>query len=397
MNTVKKLVILDEYLDSKVGHYYEYDKTVIQSLALKGVSSALYAKSTVDKDIQEELSCIPWFHHNPGMWIRKIKVLGALMYRFSSWHKTADQIRGVVRKEARDGMELFFVPNILWYNIIPYALAFGNTSHHVKLLFRTSVNDVIDVGFPFKQLIPSIYTFCIARLRRNPNVSFVTDSEVIAEEFTRKFNHRMEVLPIPHVFEVGNTSGRNIRAPFRLYLPGAARIEKGIVLITKALELLDKKNPPFMKRIQLCIQIFGDKEKEELESCAKVLRSLSCEVLFYGKLSSEEYKEQFSRADVILIPYLNDKGYKARTSGVLAEAISTAKPFITAKDSWMDTQVKRYCTGYAIQDSSVEELAVAIEHVIDSYASYKTKAEQAKDLWLSFHSKERYAEVFLNG
>ena len=394
MSMIQKLIIIDEFLENKVGHYYEYDKSVIESFQQQGVSYRLYTKDSVSDEIKDELNAIPFFQYNPKSFLRKIKWIGPFLYRFKNWHIVSKQIQSIITTEYEEGKGIvFFAPNIFWYNVIPYALAFRKLKCPVKVLYRTSVLETIEISEKFKPLIFKLNDWGVKAFSKNKQVHFVTDSEVIAQQFTEKYHQPMSVLPIPHVFEMEDKLSV-AHSQIRLYLPGGARIEKGMNAITGALELLQKNHPEMMKKIVIVLQFFGEKEKDELDALQDRISQLSCEKIFLGKLSSEEYKEQVGLADIILIPYLNSRGYKARTSGVLAEAIAACKPFITSKESWMDCQVKNYHSGYAVTDTSADELAAGILHIAQHYQQYKRDALAAKDKWLAFHSKENFVRIF---
>lgn len=395
---MEKVIIIDEFIENKVGHYYEYDKTVIESLQLKNIECKLYVKDTISDDIKEELKAIPFFTYNPNSWLRNIKVIGAFLYRFKTWNSISKQIQAIILKEFEVGKDIsFFIPNIFWYNVLPYALAFSKQKVPVSLLYRTSVLEAIDISQTFKPLIIKLYNYSFKLFSKNSQLRFVTDSEVIATQFTEKYKSPMTVLPIPHVFEMDDLYVEKTNLDkFKLYLPGGARIEKGVECITEAIEKIKIIHPEILDKIVVVMQFFGDKEKVELDILKERIINTGCETLFLGKLSSEEYKMHYGLAEIILIPYLNSRGYKARTSGVLAEAIAACKPFITSKDSWMDCQVKNYQTGVSVTDTNSNELAEGIIEIISNYSLYKSNAINAKNAWLKFHSKENFYKIYSN-
>lgn len=390
-----RVIIIDEFLETKTGHYYEYDKSVMESLALLGIPCDLYCRDTVADDIRMELNAQPFFHYNPDLPIRKLPLIGPFLYRFHNWKKIREQIQRVVKEQSATSEHIvFFAPNIFWYNVLPYAKAFSQTNVRAFLLYRTSVLEAIDIGEKYKALIFRLYDWASRLLGRNSGIRFVTDSEVIATQFTEKYKQPMAVLPIPHVFEMGKEEAADNNS-YRLYLPGPARIEKGVETITAAFEHLHAHHPEVLAKIEVVMQFFGEKEKDQLQALQVRMQKLGVRLDFLGKLSSEEYKAQFLKAQIILIPYLNSRGYQARTSGVLAEAIAAAKPFITTSDSWMDIQAKNFQTGLSIRDVSAADLAHAIQAMINDYERHQTNALKAKDAWLAYHSKENFAKTFL--
>jgi glycosyltransferase involved in cell wall biosynthesis len=392
---MKKLVIINEFLEDKLGHYYEYDKSVMTLFRSKGITVKIYARNTVTPELQHELDAIPFFSYDEGMKMRHIPVLGPFLYRFYNWQNITRQIRKIISIEG-DANTVFFIPNIFWYNVLPYARAFGGTGLIASLLYRTAILEPIDINPRIKPLILKLYNYAFRLLTHNPNIRFFTDSDVIAAEFTNKYEQEMRVLPIPHLFEMQDAVTPQKNDMFRLFLPGGARLEKGIELITEALEYLQQKDIAILSRIIIVVQFFGSKEQEALKVLRERIEQLNCKAVFLGKLSSKEYQDQFTLADIILIPYKNDRGYRARTSGVLAEAFAGAKPVITSEGSWMDVQVKKYNNGLAVPDNSDSALAAAISDMISHYSLYKKRALEAKDAWLHFHSKENFYTVFLS-
>jgi glycosyltransferase involved in cell wall biosynthesis len=397
MKPFKKLVIINEFLENKVGHYYEYDKSVMQTFQQQGIECVLYAKDTVSDEIKEELNAVPYFSYNPKLKIRKLKIIGPLLYRFYNWNSLLQQVKKIIEIETKNNESVsFFIPNIFWYNVLPILSAFSRSHTSVGFLYRTSILEPIEISKSFEPFILRLYNHAFKKISQNKEARFFTDSEVIAAEFQNQYHAPMSVLPIPHVFDSQMTLTKTDPSLFRLYLPGGARIEKGTEVITQALEYLGQYHPNEMKHIVVVMQLFGDKEKEELEALKKRIELLSCQSLFLGKLNSDEYQYEFNAADIILIPYLNDRGYRARTSGVLAEAIACSKPFITTQGSWMDIQSKQYKTGASIEDSNSKDLASALLDMMTHYEAYKQKAIEAKQAWMHFHSKSTFYKVYMN-
>lgn len=389
------VVIIDEFLETKTGHYYEYDKTTMQSLA-SDCSFRLYAKKSVQQDIQDELGAIPFFEYNPQHWVRSIKGIGAFLYRFYTWHTIRKQIQQIVSLESQNHSDcIFFLPNLFWYNVWPYAQVFGKHNYRALGLYRTSVLDAIDIPQSLQVWIEKLYAHTTRLFSQNVNFQFVSDSQVIADQFTQKFHRPMKVLPIPHVFELDDFA-TNEPDMFSIYHPGNVRVEKGIESIVTALEWIQENEPLWMKKIHVVFQFFGNHEQEIILPLQHRIQQLRCQQTIEGKLSSEAYKKIYGDSHLILIPYLNSRGYQARTSGVLAEAIAASKPFITTAQSWMDVQSKQYQTGIAVPDQDGIALAHAIIQILSNYTQYKQQARAAKSLWLAFHSKQNFKNVFLS-
>lgn len=388
----ERLVIIDEFLSSKTGHYYEYDKSVKEIYESKSNDVTVYGPKNIDSDIQHELSVKNIFNINYTPKYRNIKILGPILFRLSYWWQLKKSLTFICDQERKDNVN-FFVPNVYWYNILPYAYVFSKIDCKASLLYRVSLIETIGVPNSFKASMPWIYRTAYKWLNKNPKVKFVTDSDVIAAEFSSLYQDKMFVLPIPHLFEIHSIASPQNNHIRNLYLPGGARIEKGLEVITNALIYLDEHDHEFLSTIQLTLQVFGDKERNEIDQCLNRLKKTSLSLRVLGSLSSNDYKKELIESDIILIPYLNSHGYRARTSGILSEAIACEKPFITTKDSWMAVQAEKYETGLTIEENNAQELALAIKALVSNYQDFKEKSINAKEKWLAFHSKDNFYKI----
>ena len=91
-NTAKNIIIIDEQFEKIEGHFYEYDKSVMELLEHHGCKTVIYGHHNMLQAFQEELGAVPWFTINPKSKIRKIPVLGAVIYRAGFWKKYKKEI-----------------------------------------------------------------------------------------------------------------------------------------------------------------------------------------------------------------------------------------------------------------------------------------------------------------
>src|SRR6185369_9537754 len=54
-------------------------------------------------------------------------------------------------------------------------------------------------------------------------------------------------------------------------------------------------------------------------------------------VDSKRYYEILSMADIVVLPY-RERNYRARTSGVLVEALAAGKPVVVTKGTWLEEQ-----------------------------------------------------------
>lgn len=394
LSTSTLIVIIDDELENFAGHPYEYNKSAAETFRLQGHKVEIYGNANVLPQIREELNVNPWFSFNSTMPIRKIPLLGGIAYRFYFSRAYQRQMTSLIHKLQKQGGDfILFETNSSWYNILPLARSWKKLAHPAAFLFRISIYDAIRVPGPMKPFIFPLIHHAARILKGNQNVHHFTDSEVIAEEWEQAFGKKMGVLPIPHLAQTTPIPYDPTQKKIRLYLPGGIRLEKGAALLTETMELLTKKQPEMASRIVLATQ-FPEQDAVLLEYKNR-LAALPITNDFLGYLSSEEYQQQFEQAAIILIPYQAREGYRARTSGVLAEAIGAQKPSITTLDTWMAKQVEQYGAGLVIKETPEDFLEKLIELIVD-YGSYQEKVKQGSKDWKLFHSKKSFYKVFCN-
>ncbi len=388
----KTLLIVDEQFEKIEGHYYEYNKATAEIFKSKGYDVVIFGHSNVLLSLQLELNAKPWFdiqYHSP---IRKIPVLGNFIYRWRFWKYYSQRLNELLEKHSRAETVLFF-PNVYWYNILPISWALRNRNIKAGLLYRTSIYDAIGLPAALKKMTLSIISSAVSKLNANKSIRYLTDSEVISKEWENHFNVPMGILPIPHIA----VSKLKIDTPnkfVRLYLPGMMRLEKGAQILAEAMTILASEQKEILEKFELVTQF--PERNDSLDIYKSKLEQLPINNVFYSSLSSEEYNRQLNMADVILIPYKMGEGYRARTSGILAEAIALSKHFITTDGTWMSLQASKYDCGMVIQDGNAQQLAQAITDSIKKLNTLEQKVDRARIKWLNDHSRDEFFSIFMS-
>lgn len=395
---MKKLVIIDEYFSTKSGHHYTYNKSVQELFKAHGIPATTYANERLEADIREELKAVPYLKGLPRNALNKIPILGQLCNRIRFWISLYRRLRKLYQEEnAAD--TVFFYTTVVWYNVLPVALAACRDKRTSMLLYRLSFAEMIDFPKVFSTIALRIYGYTFKKMQRHGKILFFTDSDVIAAEGRSRFEVPVHVLPIPHLPEStpANPSGFAVdqQARLRLYVPGAIREEKGIDFITGAFEYLDQLRSPLLDRIILVTQYNGSGSQELNTAIRERLSRLPVQNVFLGNLSTEDYERQMREADAILIPYDVEQGYRARTSGILSETIAACKPFITSSDSWMSIQAEKYNTGLTITYGSKEAFGEALAALLQHYHRYLEQAINARAAWLDFHSRDNFYRIIM--
>lgn len=393
-DAMKTLIIVDEQFEKIEGHPYDYDKSVAEIFQQHGFDTVIYGHRNMLQAFRDELNARPWFTINARSKIRKIPILGAILYRIGFWKKYEQEIIGILAEASKKNDNYFLLfPNVYWYNILPISRVLKNVNVPAALLFRVSIFDTVRLPKAILPVTMGIIKYAVKILRNKKNVHYFTDSEVIAGEWLSHLKSPMKVLPIPHLVPNKKETPLLDTDKIRLYLPGGMRLEKGAQILTEAFELLAAKQPAILERITLVTQFLGN--DPVLDGYKSRLAALPLENIFLQHLTTDEYNNQLRISDIILIPYQVSEGYRARTSGIMAEAIASSKPFITTDGTWMSLQAQAYNTGLIVQDNQPRELADAITTIVNNYAAYSNKANEACSKWMISQSKEVYYQQLI--
>ncbi len=393
---MEKLIIIDEYFVDMGGHYYEYNKSVQEIFTENGGTAVIYANKKLDPRIQKELGAVPFFNGLSKNALNKIPVIGQLINRAIFWYSLYRKIKELYELEFAPDT-VFFFTTVVWYNVLPVALAASGSKSKNVLLYRTSFTEHPGLPASLTKAGNWLYKYTFGKLKQNRNVVFCTDSDVIATECKQLFECNMGVLPIPHIKDdtkdITNTIVPVAPKEYVLYAPGAIRTEKGIRFIAEAFEYMAQIKHPILDKITLVTQYSETGDVNLNAEIKERLKKLPVKNIFLGNLSTDSYNDQLRTADIMLIPYSMAHGYRARTSGIMSETIAASKPFITTKDSWMSIQSEKYDTGLSVSYGSAEEFTEALVALTTNYEIYKEKAVNAKAGWLSYHSKQNFYKL----
>lgn len=390
-----KLILIDEYFKNRMGHYYEYNKSVKEIFDAAGYETRIYANIELNADVQTELNAVPFFGSLSKNSLNKIPVLGQLINRLKFWRQMRKKIEELYAVE-NDPDTIFFFTTVVWYNVLPVAQAASVSKRKNILLYRLSIYEHAGLPNTLWPMGDWLYKYTFKKLLKNPSVRFCTDSDVIAEECNTAYHCNMQTLPIPHIKDdYSNMPPKTgSHEKFVLYAPGAIRDEKGIDFIVNACKYISANNKALLDKITLVTQYNENVDINYNNRVKDALSQLPLENIFLSSLSTEDYHQCLFNADIILIPYSINHGYRARTSGIMSETIAACKPFITTKNSWMELQGIKYGTGVSVTYGDCAEFMHAIETLIEKYPDFSKAAANAKPKWLQFHSKENFRSLF---
>jgi glycosyltransferase involved in cell wall biosynthesis len=218
---------------------------------------------------------------------------------------------------------------------------------------------------------------------------YYTDTDELAADYGQLAGADFDVLPIPFRTELipKSSTQEDIQVPLKLLFLGDVREEKGFELLPGLARALFKN---YLKpgKIQFVIQasIHQDEPSRAVRDALKELEQYDRKYVdIISKkafVSPEEYYGLLASSHLVLLPY-RARNYRARSSGVLAEAIAAGKPTIVTAGTWLSGQ-QPLGSGETFTDEA--SFAEAVRSVCDRYPEYKARALLARELWQRRHS-----------
>jgi hypothetical protein len=169
-------------------------------------------------------------------------------------------------------------------------------------------------------------------------VFFYTDTD----ELTRQYNElgvaKFITLPIPHTHTSSSHNPHDDQIIIS-YL-GDARTEKGYHLLPKIImDLWNKyvESGKIIFKIQSNFNVIGGEPKPSVAKTQLDYLPSDKIQLFLKPLSMEEYSNLLLNSSIIVLPY-DPLNYYARSSGIVAEALTVGIPVIVPSGSWLSRQ-----------------------------------------------------------
>ncbi len=220
------------------------------------------------------------------------------------------------------------------------------------------------------------------------NARFYTDTAELAADYTALAGFSFGVLPYAFRADLIPPSPPRITAgPLRVLFLGDLRKEKGF---TKLPALVRAMGTGEKSRVQFVVPgaIHPEEREPTMLGALAELESYPESVVERpyrdGFVPANDYYRLLSSADIVLCFY-DPKAYRARSSGIFAEAVAAGKPTIVSAGTWMASE-QLTGSGEIVRDE--HELLCALRNVVADYPSYRAAASEARTRWLSHHSPE---------
>lgn len=362
-----RLLIVEEALKDRIGHWYEYNKAIVNEARRNGAEVTLLAHRKILDDLREELDAIPFFpvtswdqvynHRSP--WRRYVGIL-----------RHNREIAALLTKHFKQQntpYDIVLVPTTVLFHWLAWRwLVFRGSGRWFRKVVLTTRNnageyDVLSGSYRFRgssRVLAKVLRSFAGPVSRG-EVELASDSVRLAEQHSRLGGVRFETYCHPRTSDHLPLSRRETREETVFTALGPPRYEKGSDLILFAVEHLLRDQPDFPARfvIQWNSDVFFPDGRE-----CRVSEFLSThpKVSFIRTaLTTEEYQRWLDGSDYVLLPYRREQ-YHARLSGIAIEAFQSGASCICISDTWVETCMNEIGKGIAMKTDQGEELRDSI-------------------------------------
>ena len=397
-----RILIVEEALKNRSGHWYEYNRAIVEEARQRGHDVTLLAHRDIEPDIREELDAEAFFpatswdqvYYHPSAWKRYLGIL-----------RHNKLITGLLQKHFKSRAEPYdvvLVPTTVLYHWIAWRWlvwrGIGKWFQRVVLTTRNNAGEydpelkTYTFNSSAKVLAGVLRTF--RRPVENGTVELASDSDVLCRQYHSLCGLPFHPYPHPRPTDHLPIPERREREELVFSALGPPRYEKGSDLIVEAIQTLFKENPDFPGRfvLQWTAEVHTPHGKEialpdEWRDHPKI-------EIIRETLSSEDYQQRIDESDVILVPYRRAQ-YHARLSGIVIEAFQSGVPCICISDTWVGECMARIGKGVSMTDESAPSLLRSINQFIEETSvnvrMTKSEVTQARKA----HSPEAFANHLL--
>ncbi|HQU46067.1 MAG TPA: glycosyltransferase [Pirellulales bacterium] len=318
----------------------------------------------------------------------------------SAWHRTAFWRQR--RAFARDSIRLFqgirlaegdrvFLPTLSSAEMLGLLPLFGvnhetaNAAWH--LLFRRDVAGGREGSQ--QRLRTAFHEFHEGLCGQS--VLFYTDTDSLTADYNRLGVVEFQTLPIPasSVYHGGPALVMPVhRECFHVVYLGDARLEKGYHWLPRLVEGALAAGLPVRFTFQSNYSLAT--AEPAVTAARQRLAALPPHygvTLVNSPLSSEAYRALLLSADAVVLPY-DREAYRARSSGIFAEALAAGIPTLVPAGTWMASQLApvRQLAELAFADPA--DLTKHLADVFAHYDRYRRSTQEFSRGWSALHCAE---------
>ncbi len=216
------------------------------------------------------------------------------------------------------------------------------------------------------------------------------ENVLLAEHLANYLGVEVSPLPIPPFKPIHSKSARESMDVMNVMYLGAARTEKGFVVLPDVVSQCLKKGLKVRFTIQVTPQILG--YTPDIERAVEQLKEIDDPrvKLLEEPLSQPDYKRTLSHADIVLLCYQPDR-YAVRSSGIAVEAVLSEATIIATQNTF-----PAFLSGDAgIQISDASEIVDAITRVARNRKGYQIAARARRQWYLNQYGSEAFVNALV--
>ena len=400
-----RLLIVEEALKNRRGHWYEYNRAIILEARRRGIDTTVLAHRDLESDLEKELGARPYFpatswdhvYYHPSEWRRYLGIL----------HHNFRVARWVSRHlAAHPPYDVVLVPTVVLYHWLAWRwLAFRGLGRHFRKLVLTTRNNAGEYDpataryqYPRSAQILRRVVHSFKALVRARRVEIASDSSRLASQYqelcgvpvtTYPHPRPTEHLPVPAL-------AADPSRPLVFSALGPPRYEKGSDLILEAVRLVRSRRPDLP--IQFVLQWTGtvsDPAGQRFEPSAE-LRADPAVTFIHHDLTTDAYQQRLEASCGLLLPYRRAQ-YHARLSGVAIEAFQMGVPCVCIADTWIADSMAAIGAGVVMPEETADCLAAAMIELAERNQEYRARSHERIALARKTHSPGTFVDLLFAG
>ena len=403
--------IIDMRYPDPFGHEFMYTNAVYDAAVEAGISTVIYG-SDISRD-NNGRQIVPLFREWNGIIRKNHYAVPKLLIAIYENHFVFKKLNSIMINDIiSDNIILFHSPIYRHFPSIYFWYRKLKKKPKLVLILRYSHLMSKD---NFKWLKKEFYLNIVKQWMTKKlydnffenGVVLGTDSDILAQEFNDAWKIQVIPFPIPIpnqifpsqrlILSSGSSefqrSGK--KEVLTLISLGPARDDKGSYLLNEAIiGILDQWKGG---NLQFVIQTkTPEKGAEKTKRTIGLLSEIGpCVQTFDRSLSQEEYWKIFHQADIVLLPYDTEE-YRARTSGIFAEAMALGKHAVIPRGTWMENEVKGMeDTVSLFEGGSSLSLIEAVLKAL-AFVSGSDQASRSHSRWREKHNAKSFIHILLN-
>jgi len=383
-------LIIEDSLESRSGHWFEYLKGFFRELRELGDDVTLLVSKLAQPFIQKELNAIPCL---PESAFLKMSDRAPAWKRYARIPIHAWKTYCAIRKYFRNAPspDLIFVPTVIVHHLLAWTalIKSGLIPRNSRLLLffpglpiRESGAGPVLSGSPTSQLMRLLLSLLKAEILEGKLIVGVETSAMKnagEKVFGIPFTYLPHpVPPLPKLPETRSDTSQQTSTPIlTLASYGPARHEKGSDLLVTAIAKTVCRSSEI--NVKFIVQWLDDFSLPNGTTSAlpQELKSHQSVKIVSRYFEEGEYAHYLARTDVLLLPY-RESSYGLRVSRVVIEAMVNGIPVVVTRGTTLAEQVEKFGAAVLCDDGNPDSLATAIEIAVKDYPRLKMLAVERK-------------------